>query len=335
MEERGDSWGVLYNSGDVLVDIFSLTISSDCTATMSSSTGVTTKRYYYHVNHLGSVVWISDNSGNILQTYTYDSFGKAYIVNWSWALTSIDSVGNLYGNSRLYTGREYDREINLYFLRARYYDASTGKFISRDPIWQRDQVNLYTYVKNSSLVYMDRMGLNSKPVANTQNVWDWYMKKSDEFGGYLHDNISPYEQDIIATIDRTRRYSGYVWLAAVPALFIPPATPFAAWIIGATGVMSFAAGVTESVVTQDLSYGIKEWLSFGIWKLGWVAMEIYLKSVWSVTKVEFNTEVGRYMGQYANWAYWFVKSEIWQASIMISQGTEQVMGYFTQKLTGE
>jgi len=37
-------------------------------------------------------------------------------------------------NSRLFTSREYDRESNLYYYRARYYDAELGRFISRDPI---------------------------------------------------------------------------------------------------------------------------------------------------------------------------------------------------------
>ncbi len=146
-------------------------IISDCNATISSNTGVTTKRYFYHTNYLGSVVGLTDNSGNVLQTYAYDSFGKAYPVTGSGTLTAIDSSTNLYGNTRLFTWREYDREASLYFNRARYYNPETGRFISRDPIGQRDQINLYTYVKNSPLVYTDRMGLSSKPFII--RAWEW------------------------------------------------------------------------------------------------------------------------------------------------------------------
>jgi RHS repeat-associated protein len=67
-------------------------------------------------------------------------------------------TGSTHENSRLYTGREYDRETNLYFLRARYYNPSTGKFISRDPVGQNDQINLYTYVANSPVMYTDPTG---------------------------------------------------------------------------------------------------------------------------------------------------------------------------------
>jgi RHS repeat-associated protein len=47
----------------------------------------------------------------------------------------------------------------LYYLRARYYDAEIGRFISRDPIGQVDDVNLYGYVGNNSVMFVDLMGL--------------------------------------------------------------------------------------------------------------------------------------------------------------------------------
>ena len=59
----------------------------------------------------------------------------------------------------IFTWREYDKEVWLYFNRARYYDAGLGRFVSRDPIGMRDNVNLYTYVANSPVKYVDRMGL--------------------------------------------------------------------------------------------------------------------------------------------------------------------------------
>jgi hypothetical protein len=44
----------------------------------------------------------------------------------------------------MYTGREYDRGLKLYYNRARYYDPKLARFISRDPIDIADDVNLYT-----------------------------------------------------------------------------------------------------------------------------------------------------------------------------------------------
>ena len=50
----------------------------------------------------------------------------------------------------------------MYYLRARYYDANLGRFISRDPIGMSDDVNLYSYVKNNPLKYTDIFCLPAK-----------------------------------------------------------------------------------------------------------------------------------------------------------------------------
>ncbi|NRH20418.1 RHS repeat-associated core domain-containing protein [Candidatus Gracilibacteria bacterium] len=123
-----------------------------------TSTGKITTRYYYHTNQLGSVIAISTSTGLVVQKYTYNAYGKPYIYSGS-TLTPLSSyTGTLYGNTRLYTGREYDRETGYYYLRARTYSPDLGRFLSRDPIGQNDQVNLYTYVANSPLKYTDRFG---------------------------------------------------------------------------------------------------------------------------------------------------------------------------------
>mgnify|MGYP002079436568 CR=1 FL=1 len=133
-------------------------IVDDCNNAQNSSTGIVTNRYYYHTNQLGSIIALTNSTGAVVQVYSYDAFGKVYVNN-SGSLVSLDTyTGNTYWNTRLYTGREYDKESNLYYMRARYYSPDTGRFISRDPIWQNDQVNLYTYVANSPLKYTDRMG---------------------------------------------------------------------------------------------------------------------------------------------------------------------------------
>ena len=59
-----------------------------------------------------------------------------------------------------YTGREWDGEIGLQYNRARYYDPSTGRWISQDPIgFAGGDANLYRYVGNSPTNATDRCGL--------------------------------------------------------------------------------------------------------------------------------------------------------------------------------
>jgi RHS repeat-associated protein len=104
--------------------------------------------YYYHYDGLGSVTVITDASGNVVQTYVYDAFGKI--------VQQTGSVENVY----TYTGREWDAEAGLYFYRARYYDPTIGRFINGDPIgFAGGDVNFYVYVQNNPVNRIDPWGL--------------------------------------------------------------------------------------------------------------------------------------------------------------------------------
>lgn len=89
--------------------------------------------YYYHQDGLGSVTAITDASRNVVQRYSYDSFGKL-------------TAQNSFKNSYTFTGREYDPQTGLYFYRARYYDPVEGRFLQKDPIGFAGGINLYAYV---------------------------------------------------------------------------------------------------------------------------------------------------------------------------------------------
>ncbi|MDA8077793.1 MAG: hypothetical protein M0Z79_02530 [Nitrospiraceae bacterium] len=78
--------------------------------------------YYYHADGLGSVIALTDGNGKTVQTYQYDSFGNLKDQN--------ERVKQPY----TFTGREWDKETGLYYYRARYYDATVGRFLSFDPI---------------------------------------------------------------------------------------------------------------------------------------------------------------------------------------------------------
>ena len=62
----------------------------------------------------------TNSAGTITDTYEYDAFGN-----------KINSTGTT-PNSYLYRGEQYDPDLGLYYLRARYYNPLTGRFMSRD-----------------------------------------------------------------------------------------------------------------------------------------------------------------------------------------------------------
>ena len=123
---------------------------------------LTSNTYFYEKDHLGSTTKITSSTGAIIDEYAYTVFGKPYKKNTLWVYKPLTSLKSDIWNTRLYTGREYDREIGLYYLRARYYDPNLARFTSRDPIGMKDNVNLYTYVANSPVMYTDRMGLEKE-----------------------------------------------------------------------------------------------------------------------------------------------------------------------------
>ena len=102
---------------------------------------------FYHADGLGSVTSLSNTSGSIAQTYTFDSFGN-----------QTASTGSLTNPFR-YTARESDTETGLYYYRARYYDPSTGRFLSEDAEAFGGSIDFYAYVQNNPLNFSDPFGL--------------------------------------------------------------------------------------------------------------------------------------------------------------------------------
>ncbi|MBX9716763.1 MAG: hypothetical protein K2X42_09230, partial [Burkholderiaceae bacterium] len=95
-----------------------------------------------------SVRDVVDASGQSLDHIVYDSFGK---------ISSQTQAGQAprFG----YTGRELDAQTGLMDYRARWYDNSLGRFVSRDPIgFAAGDANLYRYVDNRPLDRIDPTG---------------------------------------------------------------------------------------------------------------------------------------------------------------------------------
>ena len=107
---------------------------------------VGTTRYYYLFDSLGSVIGLTDATGDLLEAYRYNVFGQPL---------QASTVGNPY----MFTGRRFDSETGLYYYRARYYSPQLRRFIEPDPIGFEGGMNLYAYVGNDPGNTIDPYGL--------------------------------------------------------------------------------------------------------------------------------------------------------------------------------
>ena len=87
-----------------------------------NSNGSFDQAYTYHADHLGSIRFITDSVGEIVNAYDYDSYGRPRL--------TFETVDQPFR----YTGREFDEASELYHYRARQYDPETGRFLQEDPI---------------------------------------------------------------------------------------------------------------------------------------------------------------------------------------------------------
>ncbi len=101
--------------------------------------------YYYIYNAHGDVVMMTDESGNVVNSYSYDPWGV------------VTSETETVDNSIKYAGEYYDEETGLIYLRTRYYDPSIGRFTQEDPA--RDEWNWYSYCGNNPVMFVDPSGL--------------------------------------------------------------------------------------------------------------------------------------------------------------------------------
>ena len=112
-------------------------------------------KYYFHKNHLGSTMTVTDDNGDVVERYRYDAFGAPHFYN----STGDEMPTSAIGNDILFTGREYDSETGLYYYRARTFNPALGRFQQQDPIGYGDGMNMYAYVRNNPTNLIDPSGL--------------------------------------------------------------------------------------------------------------------------------------------------------------------------------
>ncbi len=112
-------------------------------------TTVTDHTFYYISDHLSTAQVMLDDQGTIVWQGNYTPFGE------------VDVVVNTIENNFRFPGQVLDPETGLYYNWHRFYDPSTGRYISADPIGLAGGMNLYAYVGGNPVNWIDPKGLNA------------------------------------------------------------------------------------------------------------------------------------------------------------------------------
>jgi len=136
--------------------------------------GVRKKAYYLQDRRFG-VAALANESGAIVERVRYEAFGAMTVYapqlgGWTprAALATPKPNQSAFNNPYGYTGRRYDAETattsgggsqGLWYYRNRMYSSRLGRFLQRDPAGYVDGFNLYAYVRNNPLGFVDALGL--------------------------------------------------------------------------------------------------------------------------------------------------------------------------------
>lgn len=135
--------------------------------------------YHYLHNVHGDVTNLTDSSGKIINSYDYDAFGNT--------VKEKETVRNRFR----YAGEQYDDLTGQYYLRARYYNPAIGRFTQEDTwrgfTYNPASLNLYTYVENNPVMYIDPTGHWPKFI---DKAVDWVGDKVSDAADWVGDKVS-------------------------------------------------------------------------------------------------------------------------------------------------
>ncbi len=192
-------------------------------ATIETVSSTVTPRYV-HADYLNSANVVSDASGNSVELLDYFPFGGARV-----------STGS-YTGQKQYLSQVFDLDTSLNYLQARYFQSSTGRFISQDPVfWELgissvgqqalsdpQSMNSYSYSGNNPITRSDPNGkwyqeflANLNPVSfGRGQSWSSFQGELGQATQYLTDHSQAWS----FAVDHPVATGAITAVASVPAV---------------------------------------------------------------------------------------------------------------------
>ncbi|MBP3359758.1 MAG: RHS repeat-associated core domain-containing protein, partial [Clostridia bacterium] len=147
-------------------------------------------------NGHGDVVQIVDTAGTVKNSYDYDVWGNF--------LKKEETIENHF----TYFGQTFDETTGLYYLRARYYDPTTGRFTQQDTA--EDGYNWYVYGNQNPVNRIDQSGMYGEALINPwirqQEIWMKGVKALELLGynltsQFLHNSLRWFKAEDVSITD--------------------------------------------------------------------------------------------------------------------------------------
>ena len=153
---------------------------------------------FIHTNHLGAPELATNAQGQPVWAADYAPFGEATVRTFVSQAASSSGSGAAQRSFTLHIrlpGQMFDAETGLHYNRQRYYDPTTGQYLTPDPLGQPDGPNAYLYAAGNPLSFIDPDGLvlfafdgtnNSNPPPGNDtfsNVYKFYQAYDQDANG--------------------------------------------------------------------------------------------------------------------------------------------------------
>ncbi|MCC5809174.1 MAG: RHS repeat protein [Ectothiorhodospiraceae bacterium] len=109
--------------------------------------------YYIHTDHLGTPRTVTDAAGTAVWRWQSTPFGQGR------PNEDANGDGEAFTLNLRFPGQYFDAETGLHYNWHRYYDPSTGRYITSDPIGLAGGLNTYGYASGNPLLRVDPTGL--------------------------------------------------------------------------------------------------------------------------------------------------------------------------------
>ena len=198
---------------------------------------------FYHFDRSGSTLALTDAAGNLTDAYAYDPYGR--LLHHQGSHTQPFTYVGQWGV------RQEGTSGAFYQMRARYYDAITGRFLSREPLWPQvgnaQALNPYQYAYQNPGTYVDVTGLMPTPAEYAQRLISQASSVIDD------EEVDRINRNVIAYTARWHRQQ-----MGDPANYEPTPKQHLEWLVLRAGPVIDGEEMTQ--ISEESNLYINEWV---------------------------------------------------------------------------